>query len=364
MKFVGIDLTSAFAASPRPIDIAVLDERLNARFFSVRWPEAKAVIRRDPSFLTKMLLAQVPVGLSERMVVAIDGPQGLAAVGNTMRACEEILRTPGRTPSTLPPAEETGAPFQGYIRSSIDLFAGLLRAAPPWSLAGMTGVGNIKAGLWEVFPGAEWVVLAKGQLPKKTTAAGRQERRNLFEALHVVFPTPDLPTADQNDALVGAYLAWCVHNRPSCVKLEGVAPHTADGEIREGFILHAGTTLGVNMPVTEPAVTPSMSVVGSSPQGAIDWNDDHARLLKLTDYGAVHGTEPENVWLVPGHNYAVETAWPHAPLRIQLTHAATFPGGRGWCAVPTTQSILAQLGYPTPQHLTQENAVTLRVVAT
>ena len=273
-----------------------------------------------------MLLAQVPVGPSERMVVAIDGPQGLAAVGNTMRDCERMLGTPGHTPSTLPPAEETGAPFQGYIRSSIDLFAGLLRAAPPWPLAGMTGVGNIEAGLWEVFPGAEWVVLAKRQLPKKTTAAGRQERRNLFEALHVVFPTPALPTADQNDALVGAYLAWCVHNRPSSVELVGVAPRTADGEIREGFILHAGTTLGVNLPATESVVTPSTSVVGSSPEVATDWNDDHACLLKLTDYGVVHGTEPENAWLVPGHNYAVETALPHAPLRIQLTYAADFLG--------------------------------------
>ncbi len=364
MKFVGIDLTSAFSASPRPIDIAVLDEGLNARFLSVPWPRAEAVIGRDPSFLTQMLLAQVPDGPSERVVVAIDGPQGLAAVGNTMRACERILGTPGRTPSTLPPAEETGAPFQGYIRSSIDLFAGLLRAAPPWPLAGMTGVGNIEAGLWEVFPGAEWVVLAKRQLPSKTTAAGRQARRNLFEALHIVFPALDLPTADQNDALVGAYLAWCVHNRLPSVELVGVAPFTADGEIREGFILHAGTTLGVNMPVTEPAVTPSMSVLGGSPQVGTDWNDDHTCLLMLTDYGAVHGTEPENAWLVPGHDYAVETALPHAPLRIQLTYAASFPGGRGWRAMPTTRSIMAQLGYPTPQHLTRQNAVMLRVVAT
>ena len=44
MKFVGIDLTSAFAASPRPMDIAVLDDRLNTRFFAVAWPSAEAVI--------------------------------------------------------------------------------------------------------------------------------------------------------------------------------------------------------------------------------------------------------------------------------------------------------------------------------
>jgi len=47
MKFVGIDLTSAFAASPRSIAIPVLDDPLNTRFFAVAWPSADAVIGRD-----------------------------------------------------------------------------------------------------------------------------------------------------------------------------------------------------------------------------------------------------------------------------------------------------------------------------
>ncbi len=364
MKFVGIDLTSAFAKSLRPIDVAVLDDQLNVNFFTVAWAGAEAVIGRNASFLTQTLLAQIPVGQSERIVVAMDGPQGLAAVGNAMRACERILGTPGRTPSTLPPAEETGAPFQGYIRSSVDLFAGLVAATPSWPLAGLSGVGNLDAGLWEVFPGAEWVVLAKRRLPLKTTALGREERRNLFEALQVTFPTQALPTADQNDALVGAYLAWCVHNRPSSLELVGVAPYAADGEIREGFILHAGRALGVNVPATEPTVVTSTSVAASPPDIANDWNDDQVSLLMLTDYGAVHGTEPENGWLVPGQNYTVETVPPHAPLRIQLDHSATFSGGRGWRAIPTTHRILVRLGYLTPQYLTRQNAVTLRVVVT
>ena len=88
------------------------------------------------------------------MVVAIDGPQGLAAAGNNVRACERALAAPGRTPSILPPAEESGVPFQGYIRSSIDLFAGLVRDAPLWPLAGLGDMDRTEAGLWEVFPGA------------------------------------------------------------------------------------------------------------------------------------------------------------------------------------------------------------------
>jgi hypothetical protein len=362
MKFVGIDLTSAFSESPRAIDVAVLDDRLNARFFAVAWPDADSVICRDASFLLQALLVHIPVKPGERMVIAIDGPQGLATCGNTMRACERTLGTPGRTPSTLPPAEESGVPFQGYIRSSIDLFAGLLRTDPPRTLAGLNGVGNLEADLWEVFPGAEWVVLAKRQLPLKTTASGRAARRALFEALQVAFPTPAIPSADQNDALVGAYLASCVHNRSSAVELVGVVPHTADGEVREGFILHAGSALGVDLPVTGSPVARGKTVAYGESDAASDWNGDNALRLMLTDYGVVHGTEPENAWLVPGQNYTVETVPPHAPLRMQLVHAATFSGGRGWRAVPTTRNVLAQLGHPVPQHLTRQSAVTLRVV--
>jgi hypothetical protein len=360
MKFVGIDLTSAFAATPRPIDIAVLDDRLNVRFFTVAWPSAEVVIGRNSSFLIQRLLAEFPVGSSERMVLAIDGPQGLATAGNTMRACERILRTPGRTPCTLPPAEESGVPFQGYIRSSIDLFAGLVtRTGSPWKLAGLRSTSNVDASLWEVFPGAEWVVLARRRLPLKATVAGRLARWKLFEALQVAFPTQTLPTADQNDALVGAYLAWCVHHLPSSVELVGSTPDRADGEIREGFIMHAGPNLGIDLPVSE---APVMTGADCETEGVNDWNDDVARLLMLTDYGLVHGTEPENAWLFPGQDYLVETVPPHLPVTIRLVHATTFPGGRGWRAVPTIRNVFAQIGHPTPQHLTRQDAVTLRVV--
>ena len=301
MKFVGIDLTSAFSARPRAIDVAVLDDRLSASFFAVAWPTAEAVTGRDAGFLTRTLQERVPVGPGERLVLAIDGPQGLATVGNALRTCERILGTPGRTPGNLPPAAETAAPFQGYIRSSIDLFAGLVGAAQRRTLAGFNGVSNLEAELWEVFPGAEWVVLAKRRLPRKTSPAGREERRRLFEALGVAFPTPTVPTADQNDALVGAYLAWCVHHRPSSVELVGVAPATADGEIREGFILHAGPALGVEAPSAGPAVALSVTAADREPEAATDWNDDDTSLIILTDYGLVHGTAPENAWLVLRH---------------------------------------------------------------
>ena len=155
-------------------------------------------------------------------------------------------------------------------------------------------------------------------------------------------------------------MAWCVHHRPSSVERVGIAPRTVNGELREGFILHAGATLGVDLPISEALVAPDAS--GRKPVALSDWNDDDADLLMLTDYGVVHGTEPENAWLVPGQDYTVETVPPYAPLRIRLVHSANFSGGRGWRAQPTTRNILAQLGHLTPQHLTRESAVTLRVV--
>jgi len=365
MKFVGIDLTSAFAAAPRPIDIAVLDDFLNARFFAVAWPPAEVVISRDSTFLTQTLLAQVPLGSGERVVLAVDGPQGLATAGNTMRACERTLGTPGRTPSELPPPQEAGVPFQGYIRSSIDLFAALVGADPSWPLAGLAGVAALDAGLWEVFPGAEWVVLAGRCLRSKTTEAGRRERQRLFNAAGVIFPTTALPTADQNDALVGAYMAWCVHHRPGSVELVGVAP-TVDGGIREGVILHAGPALRIDLSAgespTAPTAPDSQAGQGHQATQANDWNDDRACFLMLTDYGLVHGTELENAWLVAGQNYVLETVPPDRRLHIRLEHAPTFSGGRGWRAQPTVRAMLGQLGHPPPPHLCRQNALTLRVV--
>lgn len=364
MRFVGIDLTSAFAASPRAIDVAVLDERLNVRFFAVNWPKAEAVVGRDAGFLMQALSAQGLVETNERVVLAIDGPQGLATVGNTMRACERTLGTPGRTPGTLPPAEESGAPFQGYIRSSIDLFAGLLNSTPAPRLAGLNVVGSVEADLWEVFPGAEWAPLAGEQLLTKATAAGRQARRTLFESLGIRFPTQAVPTADQHDALVGAYLAWCVHHEPASIELVGEPPYVEDGHLREGFILHAHSTPDGGRATTNRTVRPATRAADQEPEAATDstdWNDGNALPLKLTDYGVVHGKEPENAWLVPGRDYTVETVPPHPPLQIQLVHATNFSGGRAWRAEPTIPNVVRRLGYPTPEHLTRSNAVTLRV---
>jgi len=363
MLFVGVDLTSAFAQQPRAIDIAVLDDHRNCRFVRANWPQTASVTGRDTVVMRSML--SVPIGNEPNQVWAIDGPQGLASAGQTMRHCERVLGTPGHTPDMLPPAAPGGRPFGDYIRSSVDLFAALLAGQPALQLAGLGAATVMNATLYEIFPGSEWVVLAGRRLPHKTSNAGRAARRSLLSRLGIQ-RLPTNPTADENDAVVGAYLAWCTRHAPDAANLRGLPPNHSQGELREGYILHAA---GVSH---AGAVMPDDAAQGqalpSTPERARtdaeledDWASSESLTLKLTDYGLIHGTCPENSWMVSFRDYACETIAPDPPERFQLTYAADFPGGRGWTSRPKVMALFKRLGYSTPAHLGEQNAVTLKV---
>jgi hypothetical protein len=253
MLFVGVDLTCAFSARPRPVDIAVLDASLKCSFDQAHWPDAATVIARDPEALWRMIGSCIQAPADEQ-VWAIDGPQGLAAPGAKVRRCEVELRTPGRTPDVLPPTD-SGMPFSGYIRSSVDLFAGLLNCHAAFQLGGLGDRGHAVATLLEVYPGAEWAVLSGKRLPGKATKGGKSARRFLFERLGVKdLPVP--PTTDQNDALVGAYLAWCTRHRAQSVRLVGAPARVDDtGMLREGMILHATTLVAKTDAASEDDVS-------------------------------------------------------------------------------------------------------------
>jgi hypothetical protein len=361
MLFVGVDLTSAFVQKPRAIDIAVLDDHLNCRLVRANWPQTAIVTGRDRIVLRRMLSG--PIGNEPNQVWAIDGPQGLASAGQTMRHCERVLGTPGHTPDTLPPASPGGFPFGDYIRSSVDLFAALLSGQPALQIVGLGAATVTNATLYEIFPGSEWVVLAGRRLPLKTSNAGRAARRFLLSRLGVL-GLPTNPTADENDAVVGAYLSWCTRHAPNAVNLRGLPPNRSQGEIREGYILHATG-------VSHPGAVMSDDVAQTLPpaperartDAAIedDWASRESLSLKLTDYGLVHGTCPENSWMVSGVDYTCETVAPNPPERFQLTHAADFPGGRGWTQRPKVMELFKRLGYSTPTRLGEQNAVTLNV---
>ena len=95
----------------------------------------------------------------------LDGPQGLARVGKTIRACEKLLAAAGKTADVRPP---TSQPYGGFIASSLDLFTAF-HAAEVFVAPGPS------TPLCEVYPAAIWTRLAR-RLPNKRRSAGRQAR--------------------------------------------------------------------------------------------------------------------------------------------------------------------------------------------
>ncbi|HEX6202321.1 MAG TPA: hypothetical protein VF100_04895, partial [Thermoanaerobaculia bacterium] len=81
----------------------------------------------------------------------------------------------------------------------------------------------------------------------------------------------------------------------------------------------------------------------------------------FTDFGIVHGTEPENAWLRSGESYRLATRSPHPRRVFELTHSATFSGGRGWRCNPTVNRLLRDLGITVADFLRRDNRVTVPV---
>jgi len=217
--FVGVDLTDLSAASPRPVDVAFMDRWRRVRFAT--WPFAP-----DGDGL-------LPEGvLADGAVVAIDGPQGLAARGHRVRAGEKELRCPGRTPDALP--EPGSAPYAGFLRGSVLLFAAL-RAR---GLGVFGEVPQDRAVLLEVYPGDLWKKWAGRALPKKQTPAGRHARWDLLRGQGLELPSgPDEITHDQLDAAAAALAAYLWATGRTTAFGEAPAWDETAGLLREGLIV-------------------------------------------------------------------------------------------------------------------------------
>ncbi len=228
VRFVGWDLTDPFSRACRPVDVAAVDSRGRVRFSEVRWPAPS----QDGGFEPGALAAAFPVEVGD--VVVVDGPQALARPGASARESERLLRAPGRTPNVLP---MPGQPFAGFVRGSVLLFAALrARGGLPLLDVDTASVGE--ARLFEAFPGATWRTLAVEKLGAKASRQGRERRRAVMEARGLRFPSGELPTHDQLDAAVCAWLGWLTRKAPERVVAVGI-PLTVDdhGLLREGRIL-------------------------------------------------------------------------------------------------------------------------------
>lgn len=169
--------------------------------------------------------------LSDYFLV-IDGPQALAALGNRLRQCEALTRTPARTSDALPDAD--GRPFAGYVRGSVLLWRELIRSG--WRVA--ETLDQIQSGrIAEAFPGDAWRRLSPHHLPSKATAPGRAGRLALLRQLGLRFPAEPLPTHDQLDAALCAALGYWSRHGGRAVELVGEPLRAEDGALREGYIL-------------------------------------------------------------------------------------------------------------------------------
>ena len=95
---LGLDLTDRHARTPRPIDVCALHEApggtLRASFWSWTW---------TPADEGEVDLSPVLSKLKAAPAIGMDGPQGLAAPGRSLRSCERETAAAGKTPDQLPP---------------------------------------------------------------------------------------------------------------------------------------------------------------------------------------------------------------------------------------------------------------------
>jgi hypothetical protein len=221
VDYLGADLTDRHSRGRRPIDVCGVactkENRLRAAFWQWEWPVARG----------NLDLSSIASEVRNAKSTMLDGPQGLASIGESMRACERQSGAVGKTPDTMP---VFGRPFTGYIRSSVELFSAFVQAGFSVSPADFTG------GVSEVYPGNIWGRLARRALPKKSTAEGRRARKYILQSLGVL-DLPELPTHDENDACIGAVMAAAADGKVPGVSVRGLGlPLVIDagGTLREG----------------------------------------------------------------------------------------------------------------------------------
>ena len=243
--YLGADLTDRYAKSCRDIDVCGLahgeNGTLTASFWVWQWDAG-------PGALDVTAIANE---LSATRAAMLDGPQGLATAGESLRVCERCSAAAGKTPHRRPPP--LGRPFAGFICSSLDIFAELKRAgtniSPPRFLGGVS----------EVYPAHIWKILAGRPLKRKSTLKGRLERKHILEG-QGVSGLPELPTHDQNDACVAALMAAASDGAVPEIGIEGIGSALfadPDGTMREGQMVIPARITRVRSERSQPSGIPA-----------------------------------------------------------------------------------------------------------
>lgn len=219
--YLGVDLTDRHARRPRPIDVCGLELTSagpRVSFWTWEWDAPGEPLDLEP------LLPE----LTGARLLGIDGPQALALPGRSLRACERAVAAAGKTPDRLP---DPGAPYAGFVRSSVELFEALERAG--LTLDPRPG----GTGALEVYPAHAFRHLAGGRLATKASAEGRRARRALLVAAGLR-GLPREPGHDRLDAAVAALVAAVADGVLGglAVRRLGEPRTRRDGLGREGYL--------------------------------------------------------------------------------------------------------------------------------
>ncbi len=200
--YLGVDVTDRFSKVPRPMAVCGLQvsgDSLTPHFWSWSWGPCGPI---DVS----ALLPEISLAKA----VLMDGPQGLARRGCTIRSSEKLLAAAGKTADVRPP---TSQPYGGFIVSSLDLFSA-------FHAAELLLASGLPTRLHEVYPGAIWTRLAR-RLPNKRRRQGRQARTKILKELGVALPERAL-SHDELDACAAALLGAAADGRIAGVGVAAV----------------------------------------------------------------------------------------------------------------------------------------------
>jgi hypothetical protein len=199
--YLGVDLTDRYSRQCRASDVCGLAPtrrgKLEATFWTWEWDRAPK----------RLDVGTIVEELAEAECALLDGPQGLARTGETIRACERAAAAVGKTPDKRP----CTGPYRGFVESALDLFHALQGKVPISPVGEMRGVG-------EAYPGHGWRALAGRPIPKKKTDEGRAIRRRILETLGVTWSVPaEMLNDDHLDACYAAVVAAA-----ACGKIAGL----------------------------------------------------------------------------------------------------------------------------------------------
>ena len=143
--FIGIDLADPTVENPKPATVAVLSPELECSFGTWEYAEdGRGIVP--------------PAVLGKPFMIAIDGPQGLAADPDaTARVSERLVNAPGRTLHTMPEGRQ--AVRRPHYRRGAPLLRNSCAAARAFRLLGLDDVPMREANLMEVLP-ARWLGVA------------------------------------------------------------------------------------------------------------------------------------------------------------------------------------------------------------